>query len=327
MLNGADVLEFAKLEPKIFHALVNEVHSSFRFLESLRIPTIASVQGMAVRRWVRLALACDFLVVEASATLFSVEVMGGMLPGAGGIQRIADRLGRARTIRMIMLAEPISGEQAAALGIATHVVSSGDLQKATADLALKLSTGPTHAYAAIKGLMKAWSPGVAAADLLLSDLSADLYESKDAAAAWKEAEELALADILCPASPSRQVSISEESIMNSGVCGKNYEWFDSVGFTVDRVALRRDPDVAFHDFSPTRNRRLGIREPQSGDTGDRNPTHPVEDAPAASRSLLQKVIQSSSTGRSLNLRRPREQMDHRSDFHTFLAQSHDVLCH
>ena len=90
----------------------------------------------------------------------------------------------------MLLAEPISGEQAAALGIATHVVSSGDLQKATTDLALKLSIGPTRAYAAIKGLMKAWSPGVAAADLLLSDLSADLYESKDAAA-WKEAEESA----------------------------------------------------------------------------------------------------------------------------------------
>jgi enoyl-CoA hydratase/carnithine racemase len=79
---------------------------------------------------------------------------------------------------MMMLAEPISGEQAAALGIATHVVSSGQLQKATTDLALKLSTGPTRAYAAIKGLMKAWSPGVAAADLLLSDLSADLYEKQ-----------------------------------------------------------------------------------------------------------------------------------------------------
>jgi enoyl-CoA hydratase/carnithine racemase len=187
--NGADVLEFAKLEPKIFRTLVNEVHSSFRLLESLRMPTIASVQGMAVGGGFELALACDFLVVEASATLFSVEVLGGMLPGAGGIQRIADRIGHARTIRMMMLAEPISGEQAAALGIATHVVSSGELQKATTDLALKLSTGPTRAYAAIKGLMKAWSPGVAAADLLLSDLSADLYENKEA---WKKATDLAL---------------------------------------------------------------------------------------------------------------------------------------
>jgi enoyl-CoA hydratase/carnithine racemase len=72
---------------------------------------------MAVGGGFELALACDFLVVETSATLFSVEVMGGMLPGAGGIQRIADRLGRARTIRMMMLAEPISGEQAGALGV------------------------------------------------------------------------------------------------------------------------------------------------------------------------------------------------------------------
>src|SRR4029077_19911095 len=122
----------------------------FEFLQLLRY------KSMAVGGGFELALACDFLVVEASATLCSVEVMGGMLPGAGGIQRIADRLGRARTIRMMILAEPISGEQAAALGIATHVVSSGELQKVTSDLALKLSTGPTRAYAAIKGLMKAW---------------------------------------------------------------------------------------------------------------------------------------------------------------------------
>lgn len=135
--NGADVLEFAKLEPKIFRTLVNEVHSSFRLLESLRIPTIASVQGMAVGGGFELALACDFLVVEASATLFSIEVMGGVLPGAGGIQRIANRLGRARTIRMMMLPEPVSGEQAGALGIATHVVSAGELQKATTDVAFE----------------------------------------------------------------------------------------------------------------------------------------------------------------------------------------------
>ena len=114
-----------------------------------------------------------------------------MLPGAGGIQRVADRIGRARTIRMMMLGEPISGEQAAALGIATHVVSYRELQQVTVDLVSKLSTGPTRAYAAIKGLMKAWSPGVAAADLLLSDLSADLYESKDYSYAWKQEEESA----------------------------------------------------------------------------------------------------------------------------------------
>ena len=101
---------------------------------------------------------CDARV-GVSAIGRSAELLGRQV-------EIADRLGRARTIRMMMLAEPISGEQAGALGIATHVVSAGELQKATTDLALKLSTGPTRAYAAIKGLMKAWSPGVAAARLV-----------------------------------------------------------------------------------------------------------------------------------------------------------------
>ena len=139
----------------------------FEFLQLLRYKAWRWAEGS------NLLSRAIFLWLKPGQRSFSVEVMGGMLPGAGGIQRIADRLGRARTIRMMMLAEPILGEQAAALGIATHVVSSGELQKATAGLALKLSTGPTRAYAAIKGLMKAWSPGVAAADWLLSDLSAD----------------------------------------------------------------------------------------------------------------------------------------------------------
>jgi enoyl-CoA hydratase/carnithine racemase len=183
---GGDAIEFAKWDRQVFRTFVNEVSASFRVLQSLRIPTIASVQGMAMGGGIELALACDFLVVEESTKFFAVEIMGGMMPLAGGVQRLAERIGRACTIRMVMLAEPISGAQAAAWGIATHAAPTGELQQATTDLALKLSNGPTRAYAAIKGIIKAWSPGVAAADLLLPDFAADLYESEDVATAMKE---------------------------------------------------------------------------------------------------------------------------------------------
>jgi enoyl-CoA hydratase/carnithine racemase len=70
---------------------------------------------MALGGGFELALACDFLVVEESTTFIALEVMGGMVPVAGGIQRLAERIGRTRTIRMVMLAEPLSGQHAAAL--------------------------------------------------------------------------------------------------------------------------------------------------------------------------------------------------------------------
>jgi enoyl-CoA hydratase/carnithine racemase len=133
-----------------------------------------------------LALACEFLVVEESSQLMALEVMGGMIPVAGGLQRLAERIGRACAIRMVMLSEPISGSDAAARGIATHAVPTGALQQATTELGMKLSNGPTRAYAAIKCIMKVWSPGVAAADLLMPDVVAVLYESDDVVAATKE---------------------------------------------------------------------------------------------------------------------------------------------
>ena len=110
--------------------------------------------------------------------------------------------------------------------------------------------------------------------------------------------------------------------MNSGVRGsQKYEWFDRVGYTVDRAALRREfPNVAFHDFEvvsegaglehapPRRIERPRIRRIRRATNEvipvSRIPTHTVEDAPAASRPLLQKVIQSSSTGRPLNFHQP-----------------------
>ena len=63
-----------------------------------------------------LALACDFLVAADSAVFRCVEVTTAMLPIAGALQRLAERVGRARASRFAMLGEPIAGAQAGALG-------------------------------------------------------------------------------------------------------------------------------------------------------------------------------------------------------------------
>jgi enoyl-CoA hydratase/carnithine racemase len=147
----------------------------------LKIPTVAVVQGIAFGGGFELALACDFLVAAENATLRCVEVTTAMLPIAGALQRIAERAGRARASRLAMLGEPISGQEAGALGIATHVVPESELSATAHALAKQLATGPTRSYAATRTLLKAWSSGgVAAADLVMLDVAMELYNGADA---------------------------------------------------------------------------------------------------------------------------------------------------
>ena len=103
-----------------------------------------------------------------------------MLPIAGGLQRLAERVGRGRASRFAMLGEPIPGSLAGQLGIATHVVREAELAQAVEALAQKLAVGPTKSYTATRTLLKAWSAGgVPAADSVLLDISMDLFNTED----------------------------------------------------------------------------------------------------------------------------------------------------
>ena len=178
---GGEVREWPGKDVNWFRTFVTEVIASYRAIEALRVPTIAVVQGAAFGGGFELALACDFLVAADTTIFRCVEVTTGMLPIAGALQRLAERVGRARASRYAMLGEPITGTEAATLGIATHIVSEAGLENAADALARKLASGPTRSYAATRTLLKAWSSGgVAAADLVMLDVSMDLYDSADA---------------------------------------------------------------------------------------------------------------------------------------------------
>jgi enoyl-CoA hydratase/carnithine racemase len=177
---GGEVREWPGKDINWFRTFVAEVNHSYRSLEALRIPTIAAVQGVAFGGGFELALNCDFIVAAENAVFRCVEVTTGMLPLAGALQRLAERVGRSRASRFAMLGEPILGAQAGQLGIATHVVPEAQLAQATETLAKKLAVGPTKSYAATRTLLKAWSAGgVAAADAMMLDITMDLYTTED----------------------------------------------------------------------------------------------------------------------------------------------------
>src|SRR5260370_25708514 len=116
---GGEVREWSGKDVNWCRTFVAEINASYRAIEALRVPTIASVHGVAFGGGFELALACDFLVAADTAVFRCVEVTTAMLPIAGGAQRLAERIGRARASRYAMLGGPISGTEASALRIAT----------------------------------------------------------------------------------------------------------------------------------------------------------------------------------------------------------------
>jgi enoyl-CoA hydratase/carnithine racemase len=178
---GGEVRDWLGRDKNLFRTFVAEVNASYRALELLRVPTVAVVHGVAFGGGFELALACDFLVAADTAVFRCVEVTSAMVPIAGGLQRLADRVGRARASRYAMLGEPISASQADALGIATHLATEANLAKTVEALAQILATGPTRSYATTRTLLKAWSAGgIAAADVMMLDVAIDLFDTQDA---------------------------------------------------------------------------------------------------------------------------------------------------
>jgi enoyl-CoA hydratase/carnithine racemase len=177
---GGEVREWPGKDINWFRTFVAEINQSYRAIEALRVPTIAAVQGIAFGGGFELALSCDFIVAADNAAFRCVEVTTGMLPIAGALQRLAERVGRGRASRFAMLGEPIAGTLAGELGIASHVVSEADVATTAEALAAKLATGPTKSYAEIRTLLKAWSAGgITAADALMPDLAMDLFHTED----------------------------------------------------------------------------------------------------------------------------------------------------
>jgi enoyl-CoA hydratase/carnithine racemase len=108
-------------------------------------------------------------------------VTTGMVPIAGGMQRLAAHIGRARAARMAMFGDGMPAPEGFKLGFVSHLVPAARLTQETDAVAHHLAAGPTRAYGALRALLKTWgNGGVAAADAVMLDITMDLFDSADA---------------------------------------------------------------------------------------------------------------------------------------------------
>lgn len=119
-ISGADIREFGK--PAQLPGLDVVIDA----LDASRKPIVAAIHGVAFGGGLEVALACHFRVATADAKLGLPEVKLGLLPGAGGTQRLPRAIGAAQAVRMIASGEPASAEQALEWGLISEIIS-GDL--------------------------------------------------------------------------------------------------------------------------------------------------------------------------------------------------------
>jgi enoyl-CoA hydratase/carnithine racemase len=131
-------------------AFVREIQRVYARIEDAGTVSIAEIGGPALGGGLELALACDLRVIADSATVGLPEAQLGLLPGAGGTQRLTRVCGPAVARRLILGAEVVQGAEAAALGIAHWVVPAAQLQSRTRAIADRIAGWPTTALAACK---------------------------------------------------------------------------------------------------------------------------------------------------------------------------------
>jgi enoyl-CoA hydratase len=155
-------------------------HGVGEALAGLPIPTIAAVNGFALGGGCELALACDFIYAAENAKFGQPEVKLGVIPGFGGTQRLARRVGLARAIELCLTGDTIDAAEAARIGLANRVLPAAELLPATIATAKKIADmGPVAVAEAKRVLHAGAGLPLAQANALEIEAFAGLFATAD----------------------------------------------------------------------------------------------------------------------------------------------------
>ncbi|MCB9481425.1 MAG: enoyl-CoA hydratase/isomerase family protein [Desulfobacteraceae bacterium] len=149
-------------------------------LESLPFPTIAAVQGLCLTAGLEIALACDMIWAGESAQFSQAEAVVGLVPLAGGAQRLCDRVGPSRAREIVMTGSFYPAKKFEEWNIVNRVVPDSELFEKTLKFVEKLANGPTLSYSALKEIIRiTLEQGVCEADNRLAKIASPLFDSDD----------------------------------------------------------------------------------------------------------------------------------------------------
>jgi enoyl-CoA hydratase/carnithine racemase len=147
---GADVKAMAEFGPREVEPSVGALEGALRHLEAIPKPVIAAINGYALGGGCELALACDFRYAASDARLGVPEIRLGIIPGAGGTQRLPRLVGLARARDLIFSGRHVDAEEALDMGLVDAVASAERVYDEALAKARALAAGPAMAYRAAK---------------------------------------------------------------------------------------------------------------------------------------------------------------------------------
>ncbi|MBI4551768.1 MAG: enoyl-CoA hydratase/isomerase family protein [Candidatus Latescibacteria bacterium] len=137
---GADIREIGDQGRTEAEAMAQSWHALCTRMEGLDKPIIAAVNGVALGGGCELAMACDLRVASENARFGQPEINLGIIPGAGGTQRLPRLIGRGRALELMMTGAMIDAAEAYRIGLVNRVVPAADLMTAVQELAQTLAS-------------------------------------------------------------------------------------------------------------------------------------------------------------------------------------------
>lgn len=188
---GADIKDFTQPETSL-SARKRLLQANFATaLDRFSKPTIAAIHGFCLGGGLEMAMACDLRIATEGAQLALPEINLGLIPGAGGTQRLPRLVGLGRALELMLLGDRIDASAALRIGLLNRVITTGeDLQTEAVKLAKRIAQKPPAAAAAVKEAARIGSTlDLQTGMRLEKDLFALLLATEDkleAAAAFKE---------------------------------------------------------------------------------------------------------------------------------------------
>ncbi|WP_320065077.1 enoyl-CoA hydratase-related protein [Micromonospora sp. RTGN7] len=147
---GADIKEMADMSYVDMAGRAANLSSALGAFARIPKPVVAAITGYALGGGCELALACDWRVVAENAKLGQPEIKLGVIPGAGGTQRLARLVGPARAKDLIMSGRMVDAQEALRIGLADRVVPAAEVYSAAVELVTPYLKGPVQALRAAK---------------------------------------------------------------------------------------------------------------------------------------------------------------------------------
>ena len=137
---GADLKEFSG--KSAVEMLAGNRVGLFDRVRGIAKPIIAAVSGYALGGGCEVAMLCDMVIASETARFGQPEINVGLMPGAGGTQRLARTVGKAKAMEMVLVGAPIDAQTAERLGIVNRVVPVAELMDTARTLAQKIASRP-----------------------------------------------------------------------------------------------------------------------------------------------------------------------------------------